>query len=110
VSAGSRFGEWLTMYLGIVATNESAGDHLAGLAQAAAARGWQCRCFLTDSGVRLLRSNPLLELARAGKLRVDVCEYSWERYGSGDAPGGVTMAGQLMNAQLAHECDKVIVL
>lgn len=98
------------MYLGIVATDESAEDPLVGLAHAAVARGWRCRCFLTDSGVRLLSSSRLLELARAGKLRVDVCEYSWERYGGGDAPAEVTMAGQLMNAQLAHECDKVIVL
>ena len=29
------------MYLGIVATTESVGDHLVGLASAAAARGWQ---------------------------------------------------------------------
>ena len=98
------------MYLGIVATDESAEAPLVGLAQAAVARGWQCRCFLTDSGVRLLSSSRLLELARSGKLRIDACEYSWEKFGDGAAPAGVTMAGQLMNAQLAHECDKVIVL
>jgi len=28
------------MYLGIVATTESVGDHVIGLARAAAARGW----------------------------------------------------------------------
>lgn len=98
------------MYLGIVATNESAEDHLVGLAYAAVARGWQCRCFLTDSGVRLLRSARLLELARTGKLRVDACEHSWELYGGGAAPDGVAMTGQIKNAELAHECDKVIVL
>lgn len=98
------------MYLGIVATNESAEDHLVGLAYAAVARGWQCRCFLTDSGVRLLQSARLLELARTGKLRVDACEHSWEIYGSGSAPDGVMMTGQIKNAELAHECDKVIVL
>lgn len=98
------------MYLGLVATNESAEEPLVGLASAAVARGWRCRCFLTDSGVRLLRSAPLLDLARTGKLRMDVCEHSWEIYGSGAAPDGVAMTGQLRNAELAHECDKVIVL
>jgi peroxiredoxin family protein len=98
------------MYLGIVATNESAEDHVVGLAYAAVARGWQCRCFLTDTGVRLLRSAHLLELARTGKLRVDACEHSWELYGSGAAPDGVGMTGQIKNAELAHECDKAIVL
>ena len=98
------------MYLGIVATTESVGDHVVGLASAAAARGWQCRCFLTDSGVKLLRSAQLVDLARAGKLRVDVCEHSWELYGEGAAPEGIVMTGQIKNAELAHECDKVIVL
>ncbi|WP_424205659.1 hypothetical protein [Sulfuricaulis sp.] len=98
------------MYLGIVATNESVEDYLVGLAHAAVARGWRCRCFLTDSGVKLLRSALLLDLARTGKLRVDVCEHSWEIYGGGAAPDGVAMTGQIKNAELAHECDKVIVL
>jgi hypothetical protein len=98
------------MNLGIVATDESAEAPLVGLARAAVTRGWQCRCFLTDSGVRLLKSSRLLDLTRSGKLRIDACEYSWEKFGDGAAPEGVMMAGQLMNAQLAHECDKVIVL
>jgi len=98
------------MYLGIVATTESVGDHVVGLASAAVARGWQCRCFLTDSGVRLLGSAQLVDLARAGKLRVDVCEHSWELYGAGAVPEGIVMTGQIKNAELAHECDKVIVL
>lgn len=98
------------MYLGIVATNESVEDQLVGLASAAIARGWRCRCFLTDSGVRLLRSALLLDLARTGKLRLDACEHSWGIYGGGAAPDGVAMAGQFQNAELAHECDKVIVL
>jgi predicted peroxiredoxin len=98
------------MYLGIVATNAANEDHVLGLARAAIARGWQCRCFLTDTGVKLLHSMPLLELARAGKLRVDVCEHSWQHYSGGAAPDGVTMTGQIKNAELANECDKVIVL
>jgi hypothetical protein len=98
------------MYLGIVATNASTEDHVVGLVDAAVARGWQCRCFLTDSGVKLLRSAHLLELACTGKLRVDACEHSWELYGGGAVPDGVVMTGQIKNAELAHECDKVIVL
>ena len=98
------------MYLGVVATNAGTEDHVVGLASAAVARGWQCRCFLTDTGVKLLHSTPLLELVRTGKLRLDVCEHSWELYGSGAVPDGVVMTGQIKNAELAHECDKVIVL
>lgn len=98
------------MLLGIVATNESAEGHLVGLAHAASARGWQCRGFLTDLGVRLLRSADLIELVNTGALSLAVCEHSWELFGSGDAPRGVDMASQYQNAELAHLCDKVIVL
>ncbi len=98
------------MLLGIVATNESAENHLLGLAYAAMARGWPCRCFLTDLGVRLLRSAELIHLVHAGALNLAVCEHSWELYGSGPAPDGATMASQYQNAELARLCDKVIVL
>jgi len=98
------------MLLGIVATNDSTEDHLAGLASAARERGWQCNCFLTDLGVRLLRSPRLLELASSGAINLAVCEHSWKIFGSGDAPCGVVMASQYKNAELAHLCDKVIVL
>ncbi len=98
------------MLLGIVATNESAEDHLLGLASAARARGWRCRCFLTDLGVRLLRSADLLDLVRADALDLAVCDHSWVLYGGGSAPDGVAMASQYQNAELAHLCDKVIVL
>lgn len=100
----------MILLLGIVATNESAEVHLLGLASAANARGWQCRCFLTDLGVRLLRSADLLDLVNAGTLGLAVCEHSWEIYGSGPPPAGVVMASQYQNAELAHLCDKVIVL
>jgi peroxiredoxin family protein len=98
------------MQLGIVATRDQFGARLVGLASAAAARGWSCRCFLTDRGVMHIHSAPFLALARSGKIRVDVCEYSWERYGDGSHPDGVTMSSQYQNAELAHQCDKVIVL
>ncbi len=98
------------MQLGIVASHESAGPHLEGLAAAAAGRGWSCRCFLTDSGVRLAGSARLLELARSGAVRLDVCEHSWEHFGGGDAPEGARMGTQFQNAELVRECDRVIVL
>ncbi len=98
------------MLLGIVATNDSTEDHLTGLASAARERGWQCNCFLTDLGVRLLRSHRLIELASSGAINLAVCEHSWEIYGSGDAPDSAVMASQYKNAELAHLCDKVIVL
>ncbi|KPK55579.1 MAG: hypothetical protein AMJ84_08455 [Acidithiobacillales bacterium SM23_46] len=98
------------MLLGFVAVTECAEATLIGLIRAAAARGWTCRCFLTDRGVNLVHSRRLLELARSGELRLDVCEHSWQRYGDGSHPEGVHMGSQYQNAELAHLCDKVVVL
>jgi hypothetical protein len=106
---GSFVKETTSLLLGLVATNEFAEDHLLGLASAATARGWRCRCFLTDLGVRLLRSPELIRLAQAGAVNLAVCEHSWQLYGSGPAPNGALMASQYQNAELALLCDKVIV-
>ncbi len=100
----------MAIRLGIVATHEGADRHVEGLAQAAVYRGWPCRCFLTGSGVRLLRSAALLELARAGAIRLDVCEHSWGLLGSGTLPDGATAGSQYQNAELAHLCDRIVVL
>ncbi len=97
------------MKIGLVATHEGAGPHLLGLAAAAAAQGWPCRCFLTDTGVRLLTSEPLLALMRSGALRLDVCEHAWQQFGSGAAPDGVKLRSQFQNAELARDCDRVVV-
>lgn len=98
------------MRLGIVVTNEAAAAALIGLAMAATARGWECRCFFTDLGVRLATLAPLLVLVRESNLRLDVCELSWEKYGMGTSPDGVVMGSQYQNAELAHLCDRVLVL
>ena len=98
------------MRIGIVATHESAQAHLVGLAAAAAARGWPCRCFLTDSGVKIAASEKLLGLARSGAIRLDVCEHSWHQFGDGEAPAGATLGSQFQNAELVRECDRVLVL
>jgi hypothetical protein len=98
------------MHLGIVVTNDTAEQHAVGLTQAALARGWRCRCFLTDRGVLLLNSPRFLELARAGQLRVDVCEHSWDKLGGGPHPAGITLGSQYQDAELALECERILVL
>ncbi|MCX7168960.1 MAG: hypothetical protein NTY41_01365 [Proteobacteria bacterium] len=98
------------MLLGLVAASDAEERHLVGLASAAVKRGWQCRCFLTDRGVRLLRSAALLKLAGSGAIQLTVCEHSWKIYGAGSLAAGVSLGSQFQNAELAHVCDRVIVL
>lgn len=98
------------MQLGIVITDETTVEEARCLLEAALDRGWQCRCFLTDRGVRVLESASFRDLARTGRVRIDVCELSWERLGQGALPENVTAGSQYQNAELAHSCHKVVVL
>lgn len=98
------------MLLGLVAASDADEQHLVGLASAAVKRGWQVRCFLTDCGVLLLRSAALLALAENGAIQLTVCEHSWKIYCSGSLAAGVSLGSQYQNAELAHVCDRVIVL
>lgn len=98
------------MKIGLVATDERAGPQLLGLANAAATLGWPCRCFLTDSGVRLLNIEALRALMRDGTVRVEACEHAWQALGLGPAPEGVKLRSQFQNAELARDCDRVVVL
>ena len=43
-------------------------------------------------------------------MRLDVCELSWERFAEGPVPEGAHAGGQYNNAELAHVCDRVVVL
>jgi hypothetical protein len=97
------------MQFGVVVTTEELGGYAAKLLSAAIARGWECRCFLTDTGVRLLANDTFRQLVQSGRLRASVCEVSWERLGGGPAPEWAPMGSQYQNAELTHNCDKVIV-
>lgn len=96
--------------LGVVATRETAATEAVGLLAGALARGWTCRCFLTDRGVRLLLDPSFRALLGIPNLRVDVCEHSWERFGDGSAGPEGAMGGQYQNAELAHTSARVVVL
>lgn len=98
------------MHLGIVVTTDASEPQASGLAQAAVKRGWACRCFLTDRGVLLLRSPRFIDSASLNGVRIDVCEHSWDRLGGGPHPAGVTFGSQYQDAELALQCDKVLVL
>lgn len=90
-------------------TNGQSGDEVVGLAAAAVRRGWECRCFLTDRGVRLLMSAAFRDLASSGGIKVDVCEFSWERFGEGATAGKCRYGRSISERGIGQYCDKVLV-
>lgn len=103
------------MKLGIVITDEGYLSLAKRLFDAAVGRGWQAFCFLTDTGVNLLADDDFVRRAKVHPNHVSLCEHSAERYAQGRYDLGVlgsyvVVGGQYQDAELVHNCDRVVVL
>ncbi len=103
------------MLFGLVVTHQRYAAHAVGLLDAAVERGWDTRCFLTDSGVLLLGDDAFLAHARARPQTVASCKHSIELLAGDrlDLPslaGVVVVGGQFQGAKLAQTADAVVVL
>jgi hypothetical protein len=102
------------MKLGIVVTNDKHAEVALGLLETAAARGWQLRCFLSDTGVKLMDNSRFLDFCQ-GEHWIALCELSLKRYHidstrlQGLAPK-IIIGGQYQNAELVKKSDRVLVL
>ena len=103
------------MEFGLVVTDDRHGDAAVALLADAQARGWQCRCFLTDRGALLLSSDAFTASPAVAATQVAVCELSIERYEdeglqTGAISSAVKIGGQYQDADLVRHCDRVLVL
>jgi hypothetical protein len=101
------------MKLGIVLTNEDHGEIVLGLLETAAARDWQLRCFLSDTGVNLVKNPRLAHFCQSGHW-VALCELSLERYHINTDEvlhkmPDIIIGGQYQDAELVKNSDKVLV-
>ncbi|KAA3626546.1 MAG: hypothetical protein DWQ09_16090 [Proteobacteria bacterium] len=102
------------MRLGIVVTDDRYGRQAEGLLRAAAARGWEVRCFLTDKGAKLLGVSSFADFIRSTDTWVAVCELSLERLGdvgiaSDLLEDRIVVGGQYQNAELVKKSERVLV-
>lgn len=102
------------MQLGLIVTDRRHVAHATGLLARAAGRGWDVRCFLTDSGVRLLEDGGFLAQAQARPLSVAACRHSIDDLMPGcdiDAlKPFVVMGSQFQGAKLAQSAQALLVL
>lgn len=102
------------MLFGLVVTDRRHAAHAAGVLGAAAARGWDARCFLTDSGVCLLDDEAFMAHARAHPLSVAVCRHSVDHLLPGRDLAAwtklVVMGSQFQGAKLAQTAQALLVL
>jgi hypothetical protein len=101
------------MRLGIVVTNDRYLDDVNGLIRAARGRGWEANCFLTDSGVNLLKNPEFMVVATSVPKSVAVCEHSVEGQGISEAEikgyDTIVVGGQYQDAELVTRSDRVLV-
>lgn len=100
------------MKLGVVVINDKFADQAVAVLQAAVRRGWEIRCFLTDTGVRLLNNKAFTDMALTGAVNTSLCELSVERYEGIDLAAvadKVVVGGQYQDAELVKNSDQVLV-
>ena len=99
---------------GLILTDQQHAAHAACVLAAAAARGWDARCFLTDSGVLALGDESFVAQARARPKTVAVCKHSLDHLLPGfDAltlADAVVIGSQFQGAKLAQAAEALLVL
>lgn len=101
------------MKLGVVITNKKYGELALTLLKSASDRGWQLRCFLTDSGVQLFDQPAISEYINNGHWMA-MCEMSLDRYHiahdqvASKVPD-LIIGGQYQDAELVKNSDHVLV-
>lgn len=103
------------MLFGLVVTDRAYAAHATELLSAAAARGWDVRCFLTDTGVLLLQDSAFVAYARSRPGSVASCKHSIELHvpeglDLSTLDGAVIIGGQFQGARLASAASAMLVL
>lgn len=100
------------MKLGILVNTDRHLAQIAGLTQAAVAKGHEVTIFTMDAGTRLLADPRYTGLCRPPQVTMSVCQHSAEAIGvsvKGLAPE-ICCGSQLQNALMQHAADRVVVL
>jgi predicted peroxiredoxin len=101
------------MNLGVVISNKTHGAIALELLMAASSRGWQLRCFLTDSGVQLFDHPEVIKYVNNGHWMA-MCEMSLDRYQIAhdqvaNTVPDLIIGGQYQDAELVRNSDRVLV-
>lgn len=100
------------MKLGILVNTDRHLADIAGLTQAAVARGHEVTIFAMDAGTRLVADPRYTDLSRLPGVTMSICRHSAEAIGVSvtGLPPGVSCGSQLQNAMMQHAADRVVVL
>jgi len=95
--------------LGILVTTDKYLEHIIGIARAAAKSQRRVSIFLMDDGVLLLKNPAFCALQEEKRIELTACLHSVESLMIKEREKGVEYAGQFLNAQIAHDCQRYLV-
>lgn len=100
------------MKLGILVITDRSLEQISGIVRAAERKGHAVTIFVTDEGVKLLAKRKFSALSRLRDVSISYCERSAGHFGGRPArlPAAIRPGGQLDNAVMNAECEKVVVL
>jgi predicted peroxiredoxin len=100
------------MKIGILVNTDRHLKAVVGIARAAVAKGHEVTIFNMDIGTRLLKEPDFRALCSVEGINMSFCDHSAkeDNVPADDVPGEIHAGSQFDNANMNHNCDRVIVL
>ncbi len=100
------------MKLGILVNTVNHLDDIVGLTNSALAKGHTVTIFNMDEGTKLLGESALQALCGKEGVTISFCDHSAKNaeISTEGIPADIACGSQFDNANMNHDCDKVIVL
>jgi len=100
------------MKLGILVNTVNHLDDIVGLTNSALAKGHEVTIFNMDEGTKLLGESSLKALCGKEGVTISYCDHSAKNaeISTEGIPADIACGSQFDNANMNHDCDKVIVL
>ncbi|KPK36046.1 MAG: hypothetical protein AMK70_03760 [Nitrospira bacterium SG8_35_1] len=100
------------MKLGILVTTDKHLADILGITKAAVAKGHEVTVFNMDEGTKLLANTDFHSLCGTNGVSVSFCDHSAKNANveTEGIPSEIVCGSQFDNANMNHDCDKVIIL
>ncbi len=100
------------MKLGILVNTDKYADDVIGITKAALSKGHTVTLFQMDDGTKLLGHPSFNALCSTQGVKMSFCDHSAKglNVATEGLPSDIVCGSQFDNANMNHDCDKVIVL
>lgn len=100
------------MKLGILVNTDKHLADILGITKASLSKGHEVTIFQMDDGTKLIGDSSFTELCKSEGVNMSFCDHSAKglNVSTDGIPDDIACGSQFDNANMNHDCDKVIVL